>query len=66
MFLRKNTVLILVQQNNWQILVNIGKTTAPSLKNIPNKFSMQAAFSGLVSLSNFKTSASEVVEKVNF
>ena len=42
------------------------KTTAPSFKNLPDKFSVPAAFSGLVSLSNFKTSSSEVGEKANF
>ena len=42
------------------------KTTAPSFKNLPDKLSIPAAFSGLVSVSNFKISSSEVGEKVNF
>ena len=42
------------------------KTTAPSFQNLPDKLSIRAAFSGLMSLSNFKTSSSEVGEKVNF
>ena len=41
------------------------KITAPSFKNL-DKLSIPAGFSGLVSLSNFKISSSEVVEKVNF
>ena len=40
------------------------KTTEPSFKNLSNKLSIPAAFSGLVSLSNFKTSSFEVGEKV--
>ena len=46
--------------------ISKAKTTAPSFKNLPDKLSIPAAFSGLVSLSNFKTSSSEVDEKVNF
>ena len=42
------------------------KITAPSFKNLLDKLSIPAGFSGLVSLSNFKISSSEVVEKVNF
>ena len=42
------------------------KTTAPSLKNLPDKLSIPAAFSGLASSSSFKTSSSEVGKKVNF
>ena len=42
------------------------KAAAPSFKNLPDKLSIPAAFSGLVSLSNFKTSSFEVSEKVNF
>ena len=47
---------------------NIGKskTIGPSFKNLPDKFSIPAAFSRLESLRNFKTSFSEVGEKVNF
>ena len=45
---------------------DIGKTNAPSFKNLPDKLSIPASFFGLVSLSNFKTSSSEVDEKVNF
>ena len=41
------------------------KTTAPYFKNLPDKLSVPAAFSGLVSLSNFKTSSSKVGEKLN-
>ena len=41
------------------------KATAPSLKNLLDKLSMPGAFCGLVSLSNFKTSSSEVGEKIN-
>ena len=41
------------------------KPTAPSFKNLPDKLSIPAAFSGLVSLSNFKVSSSQVGEKVN-
>ena len=42
------------------------KTADPSFKNLKDKLSVPAAFSGLVSLINFKTSSSEVGEKVNF
>ena len=42
------------------------KTTAPSFKNLLDKLPIPAAFSGLVSVSNFKISSSEVGEKVNF
>ena len=46
---------------------NIGKakTTAPSFKNLPDKLSIPAASSGLVSGSNFKISSSELGEKLN-
>ena len=47
------------------ILVKL-KKAAPFFKNLPDKLSIPAAFSGLASLSNFKTSSSEVDEKVNF
>ena len=40
------------------------KATVPSFKNLPDKFSIPAAFFGLVSLSNFKTSSSKVGKKV--
>ena len=42
------------------------KTTAPYFKNLPDKLSIPAAFSGLASSSSFKTSSSEVGKKVNF
>ena len=42
------------------------KATESSLKNLLDKLSMPAAFCGLVSFSNFKTSSSEVGEKINF
>ena len=42
------------------------KTTAQAFKNLPDKLSITMTFSGLVSLNNFKTSYSEVGEKVNF
>ena len=42
------------------------KTTAPSFKNLPDKLSIPVAFSGLVYLSNFKISSSEVSQKVIF
>ena len=42
------------------------KTTAPSFKNLPDRFYIPAALSGLVSLSNFKISPPEGGEKVNF
>ena len=42
------------------------KTTAPYFKNLPDKLSIPAAFSGLASSSRFKTSSSEVGKKVNF
>ena len=41
------------------------KTTALSFKNL-DKLSIPASFSGLTSLSNFKTSSSEVGGKANF
>ena len=39
------------------------KTTAPSFKYLRDKLSIPAAFSGLVSLSNFKISSSEDLAK---
>ena len=42
------------------------KTAAPSFENLPDKLSIPAAFSGLVSSSNFRISFSEVDGKVNF
>ena len=42
------------------------KTTAPSFKNFPDKFLIPATFSGLLNLSNYKTSSSKVGKKVNF
>ena len=42
------------------------KTTARSFKNLPDKLYKLAAFSGLVSVSNFKISSSEVGKKLNF
>ena len=42
------------------------KTTASSFKNLLDKLSVPDAFSRLVSVSDFKTSSSEVGEKVNF
>ena len=42
------------------------KTNGRSFKNVPDKLSMPATFSRLVSLSNFKTSSPEVGEKVKF
>ena len=42
------------------------KTSAPSFKNLLDKLSIPAAFSGLVSVNNFKISSSEVGKKVNF
>ena len=42
------------------------KSTALSFKALPDKLSIPAAFSGLVSLSNFKISSSEAGEEVNF
>ena len=42
------------------------KTTAPSFKNLPDKFLISATFSGLLTLSNYKTSSSKVGKKVNF
>ena len=46
--------------------ISKAKTTAPSFRNLPDKLSIPAAFSELVSVSNFKISSSEVGEKVNF
>ena len=40
--------------------------TSPSFKNLPEKLPRLAAFSGLVFLSNFRTSSSEVGKKVNY
>ena len=42
------------------------KTTAPSFENLPDKLSIPAVFSGLVSVRNLKVSSSKVGEKVNF
>ena len=42
------------------------KTTAPSFKNLLDKLSIPAAYPGLASLSNFKTSSYEVDKKVVF
>ena len=39
------------------------KTTARSFKILPDKLSIPATFSGLASLSNFKTSSSKVGKK---
>ena len=42
------------------------KTTVPSFKKLPDKLSIPAAFSELVSLSNFKTLSSEVGDTFGF
>ena len=42
------------------------KATAPSFKNIPDRLSIPAAFSGFVCVGYFKISSSEVGEKVKF
>ena len=68
------SLVILQPKGNFQRFIerlhsfDIGKakTTAPSFKNLPDKLFIRAAFSGLVSLRNFKTSSFEVGEKVNF
>ena len=40
--------------------ISKAKTTAPSFKNLPDNLPITAAFSGLLSVSNFKISSSEV------
>ena len=51
---------------NVLLIADKAKTTAPSLKNLPDKLSIPAAFYGLLSFSNFKTSSSGLGEKVNY
>ena len=68
------SLAILQSKGNFELFIerlhsfDIGKTktTAPSFENLQDKFSIPAAFSGLVSLSNFKTSSSEVGKKEIF
>ena len=59
-----NFELFIKRLNNYDI--GQAKTTAPSFKNFPDKLPMPAVFSASVSLSNFKTSSSEVEKKVKF